>query len=714
MAHLKCWSLALVLGLAAWACPAQELRPVTEGLALLASDDLALQAEGRGIVQQHVAQATSAQAREALAASLLAFAAEVPAQSDAPPVIDFEPGFYPWLEAIVKTAQAQQEASSRVGTSAAARREAVAWAGQVAVDSQSAALVPLLDNDMLWREALNALMALPSGPKAVLERLNTEASADRQVEYVRAFGQYGIRETIDPLGEIARKSQNRALAFIALGALAEMGVPPVAVVPVPADATPDERAQYAADGLRAAQVLLQQGDTKKAVNLLRQFGESSGLGYQIRAAMYGLNAAGSDEGARTALGYLTAPRLRSTAQQVLVEARADGVDALLDKAYEVGDPSLKAALLEVYQRRGHANAQEKIQAALQSEHAELRFVAAALLGQTPNETDLLEQATQGSPATRAMALAAFLDAANARLLAGEHEAAAAQFRVVLERRLGADAERVALEGLGQCGTYEDNDLIADFMGDPATGAAAYAAKARLALKRDDRDAVVKELETIAEVSPYEEGVFAAAEGLAKLGLPSDVYAKREGFLTEWSALGPLPNDNDKAYGLSYLSEERAEGIQILTWLGQNYQWERIAPTGMPPVLDPRGLYPDSEKRVAYLFSRFHLAKPMAAELWLGIGGSFEVWINGKYVVGNAEPLVWRKDEHRVPITLNAGINRVLIKLIQRENDWRCSARIVDRRGKPVDLAAQKPAKDGSEGMGVTAGRAAAAVQKAAP
>lgn len=712
MANLRTTFLALICSAMTIAAQAQDLPSVAEGLALLASDDLSLQTEGRMIVQRHVAQATTPETREAAAQALVDFA-QAPAPESAQE-IEFEPGLQGWIDALNQAVVESLRAGGRLGASSAARREAVVWAGQLGTEATVPALAALLGSDVVWREALNGLMALPGGPKAVLERLNTEPSADRQVEYVRAFGQFRIRETVDPLGVVGKTSLNRALAFFAVASLSQMGIPPVAVFPLPADATADERAQYAFAGLRAAQALLEQGETKKAIGLFRQYSDSSGMGYQIRAAMTGLNAAGSDEGARTALGYLTSPQLRTTAQRVLIASHAKGTDEMIEKAFAVGDPSMKAALLEVFQQRGGATADQKLHEALQSDSAEIRFVAANLLGQTPNETDLLEQATKGSPATRAKALAAFLDAANARLISGDHAAAAAQFRIVLQQRLGADAERTALEGLGQCGEYEDNDVIADFLGDPATGAAAYAAKARLALKRDDRNAVIKELETIAEVSPYEEGVFAAADGLAKLGLPNDVYAKREGFLAEWTAIGPFPNDNDKAYGLSYVSEERAEAIQLATWLGQRYQWERIATPGAPPIVDPRALYTDAKSGVAYLFSKFNVARPTAAELWLGVGGSFELWVNGTYVAGDREAHLWRKDEIRLPVTLNAGTNRVLIKLIQRPDDWRLSTRVVDRRGKPIDLAAQRSAKDGSEGVGVTAGRAAEAVQKSAP
>jgi hypothetical protein len=720
--HLACITALLLIaatgpaqGPAALPGPPAASRPLAEGLALLASADPGFQAEGRAILQANAAGAGDPAAREAVVAALLDFA-EGPPAAAAGSVEDFQPGLEAWLTAWLGAAFAAQQALAEDSAGAAARREAVAWAGYLAAPTAAARFEALLAHELVWREALNALMLLPEGAghARVIARLPTEASADRQIEYVRALGQFQVRDARPALTQIAQNNENRALAWAALDALALVGVPPVTVVKRPADVTPEEAARYAAAGLRAAQELLDHGNPKEAGNLFRVYSDASGLWSQIRAAMIGLVAVGSPDATRTALGYLGTPRLRADAIRVLCETRAPGADEMIDKAFKIGDPAMQSAILEVYLKRGGDEGKKKVEAALTAEAADVRVAAARLLGASPNPADLLDSAVAGAPWARDAARDAFLDDANARLLSGDHVGAAAQFRIVLERRLGPGAVRAALEGLGQCGEYADNELIAEFMGLPDTGPAAYAAKARLALKLPDREEAIRELEMIAEVSPYEEGVFAAAEGLTKLGLPSVSHAQRRGYLTTWRAIGPFPNELNKAYGLSFITEEHADALEIATWLGKNYKWDNAPAPGFPPIVDVRTIYPDAATSAVYLAARFALSRPMAAELQLSIGGAFELWVNGKRLAGDATPHSWRQDEIRVETALSAGVNKVLVKLIQSPEDWRCSVRVADRRGKPVDLEAQRPAKDGSEGVGVTAGRAADAVQKSAP
>lgn len=595
-----------------------------------------------------------------------------------------------------------------------ARREALRVAGWMAGAEDVPRFAAFLDDPVCWPEALNALMALPQGVEAVMARIPGETSADKQIEMVRALGQAQIREARPLLEGLARASENRPLAWAALEALARIGVPATAVIPRQAEFSREELARYAAAGLRAAQELLDHGQRDEAERLFRAFVDASGYWSQIQAAMTGLNAAGSMEAVRTALGFLNTPRLRAAAKRILATSTAEGAAEMIDKAYAVGDPAMQAALLEIFAERGTPAEQKKLEDALNSPAAEVRFTAARLLRRPPNDADLVEIATKGGPWIRAAALDTFLESANARLLAGDHPAAAAQFRAILNVRLGPAAERAALEGLGQCGELSDQVLAAEFMGDPETGPAAYAATARLAARNPDRDAAVKQLETIAEVSPHEEGVFAAANALAQLGLPDAKYNLQHGFLSDWLAMGPFPNENGTAYGLSYITEARADQIQSARWLGTQFQWEKAPARGFPATVDLRQLYTGASASAAYLFAKFAVPEAAACELQLGVGGAFELWLNGEKIAGEENLRPFRLDEVHVPATLKAGTNKVLIKLIQSPGDWRCALRLTDRRGRPMDLTRLAPPPDPATGIGVAPGTANSTLQDPAP
>ena len=73
--------------------------------------------------------------------------------------------------------------------------------------------------------------------------------------------------------------------------------------------------------------------------------------------------------------------------------------------------------------------------------------------------------------------------------------------------------------------------------------------------------------------------------------------------------------------------------------------------------------------------------------------------------------IYAKPERQADLAL---LSREVPELLAGQDEWRCAVRVADRHGKPIDLEKEKPAKDGSEGVGVSVKRASGVMKKTAP
>ncbi len=189
---------------------------------------------------------------------------------------------------------------------------------------------------------------------------------------------------------------------------------------------------------------------------------------------------------------------------------------------------------------------------------------------------------------------------------------------------------------------------------------------------------------------------------------------------DWLVLGPISSEGI----LEPLSEafiqneatvsprEGDAGPNDLAWK----RYEGIVP-GVVNVAEAVSDYPNSgwasingnqPFSVAY-FATYAYA-PAATEVTLNIGSSdaFKVWVNDKMALDNPtmvrvrRPSDWSvlPDTHKVPVLLQQGWNRVLIKLSQEHTDfagpemaqraWQLTFRVSDRSGEPISYLTVNP------------------------
>lgn len=109
--------------------------------------------------------------------------------------------------------------------------------------------------------------------------------------------------------------------------------------------------------------------------------------------------------------------------------------------------------------------------------------------------------------------------------------------------------------------------------------------------------------------------------------------------------------------------------------GAEVSWVKKESGNGHAVFDLNKLIAPHKGAVLYAYREFDCEKDQSLEIRLGTPNGWKLWVNSQLVFAHEEyHLTMRMDQYRVPVTLKAGINRILLKICQDEQsvEW-CSA-----------------------------------------
>ena len=165
----------------------------------------------------------------------------------------------------------------------------------------------------------------------------------------------------------------------------------------------------------------------------------------------------------------------------------------------------------------------------------------------------------------------------------------------------------------------------------------------------------------------------------------------EGYICTWLVLAPIPLkqgqegagalDEEPVKGEANLKPEAGDKLDVD---GKDLTWKECP--AKDQILDFNGLLGKrTENSVGYAVA-YITADADVANLTLKLGSDdqVKVYLNGKPIHSNDEGRPFEKDEDSVlGLSLRRGLNVLVVKLINEEEDWAVSARFVDKDGKPV-------------------------------
>ncbi|MGQ9731350.1 MAG: hypothetical protein ACUVX8_08725, partial [Candidatus Zipacnadales bacterium] len=295
----------------------------------------------------------------------------------------------------------------------------------------------------------------------------------------------------------------------------------------------------------------------------------------------------------------------------------------------------------------------------------------------PAATDVLREA----------ALEAYLEIGAAELGGGNSESARGIFESALQlakteaqkisalRRLASVASPQSLLALGP--SLQTAGQVRD------EAVAAYLACTATLVKQGKREAAVTAYTNLINVVPNGPQTGEIVRRLGKLGSSMDL-GSRNGFVTHWWVIGPFPSDNN--YGGTdevFFPEQEIVLTEDHPWDNQRMAWRHQHSLDPQGIIDYLPLFDRKMNAVAYAYAEVTVAQPMEARLHAGSDDSLVVWVNGEEVHRFKGPRSLSIGQDKQDIKLRAGVNTILIKVVQGSGDWSSSIQLTDRSDHPL-------------------------------
>ena len=254
------------------------------------------------------------------------------------------------------------------------------------------------------------------------------------------------------------------------------------------------------------------------------------------------------------------------------------------------------------------------------------------------------------------------------------------------------SRRMVFEWLRKINPEQAEQLIPGFLTDPSDElrreAVAALLQAAEALPADDEQRKKLFEQALAGASDDDQ-VRQIVAGLKKFDVAVNLH-QHYGLLTRWSIIGPFDNKDEKGFPIVYPPEEKLD-LQA-EYAGQ------LGPVSWKPVRTEEGygvvnlateLGP-YKGAVVYAHTDFRSDREQPVEFRLATPNAWKLWVNGELLFEREE---YHRgnffDQYRIPATLKAGSNDILLKVCQNEQeqswaqDWKIQFRVCNPYGMAV-------------------------------
>lgn len=240
---------------------------------------------------------------------------------------------------------------------------------------------------------------------------------------------------------------------------------------------------------------------------------------------------------------------------------------------------------------------------------------------------------------------------------------------ILDMQNSAAARRLAYEWLLKQDATLEEQLIPGLLQD-AHPEFRRDAVARLLVQAAEveGDPAVQLYRTALKGAVHKDQVATIAGALGAAGDPVDLQ-KHFGFLSAWKIIGPFDNREMKGYAVAYPPESELD--LVATYDGQlgEVSWTDISTDDSYGAVDIGGQIENFKGSLMYSVTTFRSAEKQPAELRLGTPNAWKMWVNGELVFEREEyHRGTRMDQFRIPVSLRAGDNTIMLKVCQNEQE----------------------------------------------
>lgn len=157
----------------------------------------------------------------------------------------------------------------------------------------------------------------------------------------------------------------------------------------------------------------------------------------------------------------------------------------------------------------------------------------------------------------------------------------------------------------------------------------------------------------------------------------------------WAVIGPFDNDGRRGFAAAFPPER--EGVRFgARYEGKEHEvaWRALPDVAPLGVVDLGSAIAPRQEVVVYAATLLPSERARGAVLHLGASGACKVWLNGALVLQDEHQHPARLDQHAAPVRLQAGENRLLVKLAHGSGPLALVLRVADERGAPLPQVAK--------------------------
>ena len=194
---------------------------------------------------------------------------------------------------------------------------------------------------------------------------------------------------------------------------------------------------------------------------------------------------------------------------------------------------------------------------------------------------------------------------------------------------------------------------------------------------------------------HDDQVKTIAEALEAAGDPLDLQ-EHFGFLPQWKIVGPFDNREMKGFPKAYPPESEINlSVEYDGQLGK-VSWQDISTEDGYGIVNIGEQIENYKGSLMYAVTTFHAAEDRDVELRLGTPNAWKLWVNDELIFEREEyHRGTRMDQYRVPVSLRAGENTIMLKVCQNEQeqdwaqDYQYQLRVSDPSGAAILPAGEK-------------------------
>ena len=285
---------------------------------------------------------------------------------------------------------------------------------------------------------------------------------------------------------------------------------------------------------------------------------------------------------------------------------------------------------------------------------------------------------------------AFEGIADAEIKQGNYLAKDKLLKFVMDTAGAPQARRLAYEWLLKRTPELEAELIPKMLLDPSPEFRRDAVKRLLdqAEQASGDDAVGLYREAL-KGAVHEDQVTAVSKALRDAGEEVDLQ-KHFGFLTTWHIIGPFDNKEKKGYPIAYPPESAIDLAAAYDGQLGEVKWQEYATEddyGLMNIADEIENYKGS---LMYATTTYNSGRSQDVQFRLGTPNAWKLWVNGELVFEREEyHRSTRMDQYRIPVSLKAGNNVIMLKVCQNEQDepwaqrYQFQLRVCDRTGSAI-------------------------------